>query len=136
MGLYALILKWKLWNLEECLHTEHYYYLNILVNILNAPLLIQHTVKYIHWRAEDMILSYTYICKSCYKYGTYMYTVIIRCETDLTISINLFKVCYYYPVFLCSDVYIIKSIYSSIENCYFSWLKFFIERHQFKNKHN
>lgn len=37
-------------------------------NILNAPLLIQHTVKYIHWRAEDMILSYTYICKSCYKY--------------------------------------------------------------------
>lgn len=131
MGLYALILKWKLWNLEECLHTEHYYYLNILVNILNAPLLIQHTVKYIHWIWFCLIRIFVN-----HVTNTYMYTIIIRCETDLTISINLFKVCYYYPVFLCSDVYIIKNIYSSIENCYFSWLNFFIERHQFKNKQN
>lgn len=48
-----------------------------------------------------------------------MYIVIIRCEIDFIISINLFKVCYYYIVFLCFDVYIIKNIYLLIENCYF-----------------
>lgn len=64
-----------------------------------------------------------------YVINIYMYIVIIRCEIDFIISINLFKVCYYYFVFLYFDVYIIKSIYLLIENCYFFWLKFFIERY-------